>query len=68
MTLAEKEALLGYLEFTLTKMVEGLEAQGIVVGDPQVGAMYDAAYGVLNEMEETLAERIELAQSVNDEM
>lgn len=60
MTNNEKEALLGYFEFTLTEMVQGLEAEKIINGSPQVGAVYDAAYEVLNEMERMLAERMEL--------
>lgn len=60
MTNAEKEAILGYLEFALTTMVEGLEKEKILNGDPQVGAVYDAAYEVLNDMEQTLSDHQEL--------
>lgn len=60
MTNDEKEALLGYFEFTLTAMVEGLETQKIISGSPQIGAVYDATYEVLNEMERLMTERIEL--------
>ena len=60
MTNAEKDAVLGYLEFTLTTMVEGLETSKIINGKTQVGAVYDAAYEVLNEMERLLTEHQEL--------
>lgn len=60
MTTNEKEALLGYIEFALTQMVAGLETEKIINGAPQVGAVYDAAYEVLNEMERTLTEHLEI--------
>ena len=60
MTKHEKEAVLGYLEFVLTEMVQGLETEKIIYGSPQVGKVYDAAYEALNEMERTLNEEIEL--------
>jgi hypothetical protein len=60
MTTAEKEAILGYLEFALTNMVEALEVEKIINGSPQVGAVYDAAYDVLSEMENLLTEHQEL--------
>ena len=60
MTNDQKDALLQYLEFSLTQMVEGLEVQGIINGQPQVGAVYDAAYDVLNDIENTLTEHIEI--------
>lgn len=63
MTLAEKDAILGYIEFALTQMVDGLEQEKIIGGAPQVGAVYDAAYEVLNEMERTLTEHLELVQA-----
>jgi hypothetical protein len=60
MTKHEQDALLGYLEFNLTSMVESLEIQLRESLDPQmVTAMYDAAYEVLNEMERTLTEQNE---------
>lgn len=62
MTTAEKDAILGYLEFALTNMVEGLETEKIINGSPQVGAVYDGAYGVLNEMERLLTEHLELVR------
>lgn len=60
MTTTEKEALLNYLEFTLTTMVEELESNKIINGQPQVGAVYDAAYEMLNEIERTLNDHLEL--------
>lgn len=60
MTPAEKEAILGYIEFSLTQMVQVLEQEGIINGTPQVGAVYDAAYEVLNDMERTLTDHLEL--------
>lgn len=60
MTNDEKEALLGYFEFTLTQMVEELETEKIINGSPQVGKVYDAAYEALNEMERLITENIEL--------
>lgn len=63
MTIAEKDAILGYIEFVLTQMVESLETKGIVNGPLQVGAVYDAAYEVLNEMERTLTEHLELVKA-----
>jgi hypothetical protein len=51
MTKDQKDALLGFLEFHLVSMVEQLEIEGIVHGNPQVGAVYDAAYEVLHAME-----------------
>jgi hypothetical protein len=65
MTTDEKEALLGYLEFNLTTMVEGLEKQRIVDGQEQVGKLYDAAYEVLHEMERTLNDYLELRNQEN---
>ncbi len=62
MTNNEKDAILGYLEFALTSMVEGLEKEKILNGSPQVGAVYDAAYAVLNDMEQTLTDHQELCQ------
>ena len=64
MTNAEREALLGYIEFSLTQMVQELEKEGIISGTPQVGAVYDAAYEVLNDMEITLADHNEIVKSV----
>lgn len=62
MTNQEKEALLGYFEFTLVSMVEGLEQQGIIHGPVQVGAVFEAAYETLNEMERTMADHVESQQ------
>lgn len=57
MTHDEKEALLGYLEFNLTSMVEGLEVQyGHALTPMTLRSMYDAAYEVLNEIERSLTE------------
>lgn len=60
MTINEKDALLEYLEFSLTQMVQGLEVEGIINGQPQVGAVYDAAYDVLHDIENTLTNEIEV--------
>lgn len=62
MTNHEKEAVLNYLEFALTSMVERLEREGIVIEQSQVGATYDAAYEVLNDMEQTLTAHQEICQ------
>lgn len=62
MTNNEKNAMLGYLEFALTEMVGNLEKNGILNGSPQVSEVYDAAYEVLNEMERTLTEHVEVVQ------
>lgn len=63
MTKQEQDALLEYLEFTLTTMVEqneiairqkfGFDAFTI---DALVGLMYDNSYEVLNEMERSYGE------------
>jgi hypothetical protein len=63
MTNIEKEALLGYFEFTLVNMVEQLEQDGIIHGPVQVGAVFEAAYETLNEMERTMADHVELLQT-----
>ena len=62
MTKAEQDALLGYIEFLLTTMVEQneitLRSQSSVdqrTGDIMVGVMYDNAYEVLNELERSYA-------------
>lgn len=48
----EIEATLGYLEFHLIKFVEDTERQ---VHDPDIiGDMYDRAYAILNDFEQTL--------------
>lgn len=60
MTKDEKEAFLNYLEFALTSMVDELEREGIVHGQPQIAAVYDAAYEVLNEMERTVTSIYEI--------
>lgn len=62
MTKDEKQAVLNYLEFTLTTMVQGLEANKIIAGQHQVGEVYDAAYEVLQEMERTLTDYEDLDQ------
>ncbi len=53
----EQDALLGYLEFNLTSMVEQFEIllKGKLNAE-EITAMYDGAYEVLNEMERSLAE------------
>ena len=60
MTKHEQDALLGYLEFNLTSMVEQME---ILLKDKlnaaDIAVMYDGAYEVLNEMERSLNERME---------
>lgn len=62
MTNDEKEATLEYIEYLLNEMVEGLEKTGIIHGQPQVGAVNDAALEVLHEMERTLTDHIELVK------
>lgn len=52
MITAEKEAILTYLEFSLTTMVEGLNIKDELL----LGNVWDAAYEVLNEMERSLTE------------
>lgn len=56
MKLVEKEALLKYLEFLLMKQL--LEPIIDKTGDSDViGASYDAAYGILNELERTIEDQ-----------
>ena len=48
----EIEAVLGYLEFHLIKFVEEMERH---ITDPDIiGGMYDRAYSILKDFEETL--------------
>lgn len=48
----KKNALLHYLEFNLVKFVERYECH---IDDPDViGDMYDQAYDLLNDMEQTI--------------
>lgn len=63
MTKQEQDALLEYLEFTLTTMVEKNEiamrerfSMASYTIDEVVGLMYDNAYEVLNEMERSYGE------------
>ena len=56
MTKNEKEALIGYLEFNLVKHCEQVEKN---LDPDAVGAMYDSAYGILNEMERSLQDIID---------
>lgn len=63
MTKQEQSALLGYLEFTLTNMVEQNEisirnkfAFDQTTIDALIGMMYDNAYEVLNELERSYGE------------
>lgn len=59
MTSNEKDALLTYLEFDLLKFVEHFEQHV----NPAVAAqMYDHAYGVVADMEQTLETNIELQE------
>jgi hypothetical protein len=60
MTNHEKEALLGYFEFTLMTMIEDLKVKGIINDSLQVGALYEGAYNCINEIEQTLAEYLEI--------
>jgi len=65
----EKQALLTYLEFNLTSMVEGFEI-ALKHTHPEVieqivGLFYDGAYEVLEEMERTLTEVDELTETPN---
>lgn len=59
----ETEAILGYLEFHLVRFVEDIEKH---VSDPDVVAgMYDRAYSVLNDFEQTLAAQLEIERAVD---
>jgi hypothetical protein len=52
MKLGEAEAIIGYLEFHLLTLVENAEKH---VSDPDViGGLYDHAYSILNDFEQTL--------------
>lgn len=56
------DATLGYLEFHLLKFVEDMERH---VADPDVvGGMYDRAYEILSDFEETFNAQL-LLQEVN---
>jgi hypothetical protein len=56
MKINQAEAILGYLEFQLLNFVEETEKQ---VADPDIiGDMYDRAYGILADMENTLDTQI----------
>ncbi len=60
MNVNEKEALLRYLEFHLLKFVEAYEPH---ITDPDIMSdMYDRAYGVLVDMEQTIAAQTEIQQ------
>lgn len=57
----EIEATLGYLEFHLLKMVEDLEKH---IPDPDVvGGMYDRAYGILSDFEQTFNAQLQIEQA-----
>ena len=65
----EREALLGYLEFNLTDMVEQVEIKLVKKFDQEIlneigGTLYDAAYEVLSEMERSLTELEEMNVSI----
>jgi len=47
----ERDAIVGYLEFNLVKLVEGIEQH---VDPDAVGTLYERAYEVLNEMEDAM--------------
>jgi len=51
MTLNEKEALLGYLEFHLITLCDGIEKH---VDADALGSLYNKAYAILNDMEYTM--------------
>lgn len=57
MTHDEKEALLGYLEFHLLTLCERFEEK---VGVGAIGDLYDTAYGILVDVENTLETHREL--------
>lgn len=64
MTQDEKTALLGYLEFNLTKMVEQYQIELNVTHhsddvDEIIGPLWDGAHELLAEMECSITERIE---------
>lgn len=54
----KKDALLHYLEFNLVSFVERYEQH---IADPDIiGDMYDQAYGLLNDIEQTIDTQNEL--------
>ncbi len=60
----EQDALLDYLEFNLTSMVEQQEIKLTGKIDPEmlnqiVGDLYDGAYEVLGEMRRSLGDRMD---------
>lgn len=59
MTTQERDALLGYIEFNLTTMVERYQELyarkfGVLLDERAVGLLYDEAYEVHYELERTL--------------
>lgn len=63
MTKHEVDALLGYIEFNLTTMVERIEQKVKALDSDGIGTIYDEAYEVLHEIERTLADGLEVPLS-----
>lgn len=57
MTSNFKEAISGYLEFNLVKFIEQFEGQ---LDPDAVGAFYEEAYRILNDMEDAIQTSIDL--------
>lgn len=66
MTIYEKDAVVEYLEFNLLVLCESLEEHM----DPDaIGSLYENAYQLLNDMDQTLEQRVEtvaLEQFINN--
>ena len=56
MTQNEKEALLGYLEFHLLSLCDGIEKH---VETDALGLLYNNAYAILNDMEYSIQSHID---------
>lgn len=63
MTQNETEALLNYITFSLETFCGELEH---VIPNSAVGIMYDKAYGVVEDLERTLATQHEMTHKVNN--
>jgi len=57
MTQNEKEALLGYLEFHLLSLCDGIEKH---VETDALGSLYNGAYAILNDMEYSIQTHIDI--------
>lgn len=64
MTQIQKEALLNYIEFGLTALVEGLTDH---LNEEGLGRAYDDAYILLNDFDETFQTLVDQSSSVTNQ-